>query len=311
MERNQTVKSPSDGLELDILEVLPDHGTVVGIVQIAHGMQEHKERYRDFMNYLASKGYAVVCADHRGHGKSIQCPEDLGYFYDESGDAIVEDLNAVQENLRQEYPGVPVFLIAHSMGTLVARKYIQSHDDRISALVLSGAVYKNPAAKPGKMLVNVIRAFKGDRYISKFVANLVEGSFDKGIAGEQKNRWLSYNEDNVDRFNADPICGKPFTLNGYANLLQLVIDCYRKKGWALKNPQLPIFFVAGAEDPVIGNAQQFMKMQQFLKDRGYQNVAGKLYEKMRHEILNETDGQLVYEDIYTFLETQRKEATLK
>lgn len=210
MERNQTVKSPSDGLELDILEVLPDHGTVVGIVQIAHGMQEHKERYRDFMNYLASKGYAVVCADHRGHGKSIQCPEDLGYFYDESGDAIVEDLNAVQENLRQEYPGVPVFLIAHSMGTLVARKYIQSYDDRISALVLSGAVYKNPAAKPGKMLVNVIRAFKGDRYISKFVANLVEGSFDKGIAGEQKNRWLSYNEDNVDRFNADPICGKTF-----------------------------------------------------------------------------------------------------
>lgn len=305
MERNLTVKSPSDGLELDVLEILPDNGEVVGIVQIAHGMQEHKERYRDFMNFLASKGYAVVCADHRGHGKSIQNPEDLGYFYDESGDAIVNDLNAVQENLRQQYPDVPVFLIAHSMGTLVARKYIQSFDDRISALVLSGPVYKNPAAKLGKMLIRIIRTFKGDRHISKFVANLIEGSFDKGIAGEQKNRWLSYNEENVERFNADPICGKPFTLNGYANLLQLLIDCYSTKGWAMKNPQLPIFFVAGAEDPVIGNANQFEKMQQFLKERGYQHVEGKLYEKMRHEILNETDRQRVYEDLYTFLEAHR------
>lgn len=305
MERNLTVKSPSDGLELDVLEILPDNGEVVGIVQIAHGMQEHKERYRDFMNFLASKGYAVVCADHRGHGKSIQNPEDLGYFYDESGDAIVNDLNAVQENLRQQYPDVPVFLIAHSMGTLVARKYIQSFDDRISALVLSGPVYKNPAAKLGKMLIRIIRTFKGDRHISKFVAKLIEGSFDKGIAGEQKNRWLSYNEENVERFNADPICGKPFTLNGYANLLQLLIDCYSTKGWAMKNPQLPIFFVAGAEDPVIGNANQFEKMQQFLKERGYQHVEGKLYEKMRHEILNETDRQRVYEDLYTFLEAHR------
>ncbi|MDO4664313.1 MAG: alpha/beta fold hydrolase [Erysipelotrichaceae bacterium] len=305
MERNLTVKSPSDGLELDVLEILPDNSEVVGIVQIAHGMQEHKERYRDFMNFLASKGYAVVCADHRGHGKSIQNPEDLGYFYDESGDAIVNDLNAVQENLRQQYPDVPVFLIAHSMGTLVARKYIQSFDDRISALVLSGPVYKNPAAKLGKMLIRIIRTFKGDRHISKFVANLIEGSFDKGIAGEQKNRWLSYNEENVERFNADPICGKPFTLNGYANLLQLLIDCYSTKGWAMKNPQLPIFFVAGAEDPVIGNANQFEKMQQFLKERGYQHVEGKLYEKMRHEILNETDRQRVYEDLYTFLEAHR------
>lgn len=305
MERNLTVKSPSDGLELDVLEILPDNSEVVGIVQIAHGMQEHKERYRNFMNFLASKGYAVVCADHRGHGKSIQNPEDLGYFYDESGDAIVNDLNAVQENLRQQYPDVPVFLIAHSMGTLVARKYIQSFDDRISALVLSGPVYKNPAAKLGKMLIRIIRTFKGDRHISKFVANLIEGSFDKGIAGEQKNRWLSYNEENVERFNADPICGKPFTLNGYANLLQLLIDCYSTNGWAMKNPQLPIFFVAGAEDPVIGNANQFEKMQQFLKERGYQHVEGKLYEKMRHEILNETDRQRVYEDLYTFLEAHR------
>lgn len=305
MERYQKVKSPGDGLLLDVLEVLPDNEKVIGIVQIAHGMQEHKERYLEFMNYLASKGYAVVCADHRGHGKSVRHVDDLGFFYDGNGEEIVNDLNAVQSNLRFEYPHVPVFLIAHSMGTLVARKYIKSFDDRIDALILSGPVYENPGAKPGKMLIDVLTKIKGGHHISKSVSKLVEGSFDKGIPGNKKNRWLSYNEENVDRFNADPICGKPFTLNGYRNLMQLLIDCYSTEGWKMKKPQLPIFFVAGAEDPVIGDAKQFEKMQQFLKDRGYKNVEGKLYKKMRHEILNETNRELVYEDFYSFLEAHR------
>lgn len=305
MERYRKVKSPSDGLMLDVVETLPDNGEVLGIVQIAHGMQEHKERYLEFMNFLAEEGYAVVCGDHRGHGKSIENPDDLGFFYDETGDAIANDLNAVRQNLEIEYPHAPVFLIGHSMGTLVARKYIKSFDDRIDGLILSGAVYQNPGVRPGKMLINVISSLKGKRYISPGIAKMVEGSFDKGIPGDQKNRWLSYNEENVKRFNEDEICGKPFTLNGYRNLMQLIIDCYSTRGWKMKNPDLPIFFAAGAEDPVIGNEKEFEKMQKFLKDRGYKNVSGKLYPHMRHEILNETNRELVYEDFCSFLEAHR------
>ena len=305
MERYRKVKSPSDGLMLDVAETLPENGKVVGIVQIAHGMQEHKERYLDFMNYLSAHGYAVVCGDHRGHGKSIENPDDLGFFYDETGDAIANDLNAIRGNLEIEYPHVPIFLIGHSMGTLVARKYIKSFDDRLDGLILSGAVYENPGAKPGKMLIDVISALKGKRYISKSIAKMVEGSFDKGIPGELKNRWLSYNEENVKRFNEDEICGKPFTLNGYRNLMQLIIDCYSPKDWNMKHPDLPIFFAAGAEDPVIGNEKEFEKMQQFLKDRGYTDVHGKLYPHMRHEILNETNREVVYADFCAFLDAHR------
>lgn len=301
MERYRKVKSPGSDLNLDVIEVLPE-GEVKGIVQIVHGMQEHKERYLPFMNFLAQRGYACVAGDHRGHGASVKNEKDLGYFYDETGDAIVEDLDAVNAHLRLEHPHVPFYMMAHSMGTLVARKYLKTHDQQLDGLILSGPVYENPKASAGKKLIDVITRYKGKRYVSKTVAKMVDGSFDKGIEGTLKNRWLSCNEDNVHAFNNDPLCGKPFTLNGYRNLMILVQDTYDPKGWKVAKPQLPILFAAGAEDPVIGNEAEFEKMQQFMRDRGYQNVYGRLYPQMRHEILNEVSRKNVYEDFYNFFQ---------
>lgn len=300
MERYRKVKSPADQLVLDVVDVVPN-GEVKGVVQIVHGMQEHKERYLPFMEYLAHEGYVCVAGDHRGHGKSVKNEKDLGYFYDETADAIVEDLDAISAHVRLEYPHLPFFMIGHSMGTLVARKYLKNHDKNLDALILSGPVYENPKAGAGKMLVDVLRKYKGDRHISKRVAKMVEGSFDKGIKGDMPNRWLSVNEENVKTFNNDPLCGNPFTLNGYHNLLQLVQDVYSDEGWKVRNPNLPILFAAGEDDPVIGGKEEFAKLVQSLKDKGYTNVSSHLYSEMRHEILNEINRKQVYEDFEHFL----------
>lgn len=300
MEVYRKIRSPHDDLELDVLEILPD-GEALGVVQIVHGMQEHKERYRPFMEYLARHGYAVVASDHRGHGKSVRNKKDFGYFYDESGEAIVEDLEAVSSGLRIRHPHVPFFMIAHSMGTLIARKYLKTHDEELAGLILSGPVYENPKASAGKKLVDVVSRYRGSHYISKHIANMVEGSFDHGVEGTLKNRWLSRNEDNVRSFNEDPLCGQPFTLNGYRNLMILIEDAYSTDGWKVKNPQMPILFAAGDEDPVIGSPKEFALMQKFLRERGYENVSGRLYPQMRHEILNELCREQVYEDFYRFL----------
>lgn len=299
MERYRKVKSPADQLVLDVVDVVPN-GEVKGVVQIVHGMQEHKERYLPFMEFLASRGYACVAGDHRGHGKSVREDEDLGHFYDQTGNAIVEDLDAISSPLRFEYPHVPFYMIGHSMGTLVARKYLKDHDNELSGLILSGPVYENPAAAAGQKLIDVLTRYKGEKYVSKHVAKLVDGSFDQKVKGTGKNRWLSANEENIKAFNADPLCGKPFTLNGYRNLMILVQDTYSKEGWHVRNPKLPILFAGGEDDPVIGNPDEFVKMQEFLKDRGYQDVHGKLYKDMRHEILNEVNRQMVYEDFLNF-----------
>lgn len=305
MEQFRKVRSTQDGLLLDVIEILPDNQPVKGIVQVVHGMQEHKERYLPFMEYLAQRGYACIASDHRGHGKSVLHRKDLGYFYDETGEAIVDDLDRVNATLRLRYPHVPFFMVGHSMGTLVCRKYLKTHDENLAGLILSGPVYENPMASAGEKLINLIAHYKGDRYISPNLAKLVEGSFDKKFSGDQKNRWLSANPKNVQEFNADELCGHPFTLNGYKNLMILVQDAYDPKGWKVKNPYLPILFVAGQDDPVIKDEREFEEMQKFLKDRGYKAVKGKLYPEMRHEILNEVDRRKVFEDFYDFFQDNR------
>ena len=308
MQQFRKVKSKHDELMLDVMEVIPDHEPVKGIVQIVHGMQEHKERYLAFMEYLAQHGYACIASDHRGHGQSVRHRKDLGYFYDETGDAIVDDLHTVCADLRLRYPHVPVFMIAHSMGTLIARKYLKTNDRDLSGLILSGPVYENPAASAGEKLIHLIERYRGDHYISSRISKMVEGSFDKHFKGTQKNRWLSSDSSSVESFNQDELCGRPFTLNGYKNLMILVQDAYNPKGWAVKNPDLPILFAAGQDDPVIGNEKEFNEMQEFLKARGYRDVQGKLYPDMRHEILNEVDRRQVFEDFYHFLEDHTKTA---
>lgn len=299
-EHYRKVVSKADGLPLDVVEVLPA-GKVRGIVQIVHGMAEHKERYLHFMDFLASHGYACVASDHRGHGKSVYSDEDLGYFYDESGDAIVEDLNDVAADLRLRYPHVPFYMIGHSMGSLIVRKYLKKYDDQIDKLVISGAVYENPKARPAKKLTKALGRLGGDRAHSKLIDSLATG-FDKGLEGTNKNRWISYNQDNVEQFNNHPLDGFSFSLNGYTNLFQLIEDVYSPEGWQVKNPDLPVLFAAGKDDPVTGGHENYLKTVQHLKGRGYTHVKAKEYPHMRHEILNEINRDIVYRDILRFLE---------
>lgn len=65
---------------------------------------------------------------------------------------------------------------------------------------------------------------------------------------------------------------------------------------------VPIFFIAGADDPVIISEKDWQKAQDFLREVGYQNVSGKLYQGMRHEILNEKDKKKVFEDILNWID---------
>ncbi len=297
-----SVVSPFDGLELSCIVVEP-RGPVRGLVQFSHGMEEHKERYLPLMEFLAERGFASVIHDHRGHGQSVRSPDDLGYFYDDSAQAIVDDVVAVQAVLRRRWPDEPLVLFGHSMGSLVARVFLKEHDRDIQGLVLCGAPFNNAAAGLGLAAVATVTAVKGDRAKSGLVRGLVFGPYNKGLPGDHELRWLSANEENVLAYVANPLDGFGFTLNGYKNLMLLITHAFDAEGWGRENPDLPILFIAGADDPVIGGAEKWRESQQFLRDRGYANVTGKLYEGMRHEILNETDRRLVFDDVADFVET--------
>ena len=290
-----SVISEFDGLPLAACEALPD-GEPVALVQLVHGMAEHKERYLPFMEFLAEHGYASIIHDHRGHGGSVKSPDDLGYFYAGGAKALVEDVRQVARFFRGEYPGLKLFLFGHSMGSLAVRVYRQKYDGEIDGLVVCGSPGQNPAAGAGLLLNRVMTAFKGERYISKLFVQMTTGSFNKGNPKSgSANAWLSTNQDNVQRYDADPLCGFPFTLNGYKALLTLMRDAYTPV--PAGHPDLPVHFLSGEHDPCAPDRKGFEAAVQRMKDDGYRTVTAKMYPGMRHEVLNHTERQIVFDDL--------------
>lgn len=304
-KREFTLQSKYDNLALSCAEYTAEGGTQTnakGVVQIVHGMCEYKERYEGFIDYLTQNGYIVFAHDHRGHGGSVTANENLGYFGDKKGEAIVDDAALVTDEIRRLYPGLSVTLFGHSMGSLVVRAYIQKYEEKIDKLIVCGSPSKNSLAGFGLMLNGVISAFRGKKYRSRLMANASTGGGDDKFPGEGKNAWLTRDKTVVEKYNADEKCNFVFSCNGFSNLLHLVKNAYKKKKYPAKHSDLPIFFMAGADDPVIGSEKKWLAAQQFLRDVGYKNVTGKSYPKMRHEILNELGKEEVYADALAFIE---------
>lgn len=304
-KREFTLQSNYDNLALSCAEYTAEGVTQTnakGVVQIVHGMCEYKERYEGFIDYLTQNGYIVFAHDHRGHGGSVTANENLGYFGDKKGEAIVDDAALVTDEIRRLYPGLSVTLFGHSMGSLVVRAYIQKYEEKIDKLIVCGSPSKNALAGFGLMLNGVISAFRGEKYRSRLMANASTGGGDDKFPGEGKNAWLTRDKTVVEKYNADEKCNFVFSCNGFSNLLHLVKNAYKKKKYPAKHSDLPIFFMAGADDPVIGSEKKWLAAQQFLRDVGYKNVTGKSYPKMRHEILNELGKEEVYADALAFIE---------
>ena len=297
-EENIKIISDQDSLELDCLLIKPNK-EIKAIVEIAHGMNEHKERYIDFMKFLAKNGYASFIHDHRGHGKSIKNINDLGYFYEDNASYVVEDLHQINEYLKNKFKDKKIILFGHSMGSMIVRKYISKYAHTIDGLIVCGSPSKNNASKLGLKVVKLLKSIKGERYRSEFVKKLMFGGFDK--KGSEPNSWVCHNKEILKLYNEDELCKYTYTLNGYENIIKLMIDIYNPKIYNRNNLDLPIYFIAVNDDPVIKNKKDFNKAINFLEKIGYHNIDNTLYDDMSHEILNEVNNNLVYDDILNWL----------
>lgn len=297
-EENIKIISDQDSLELDCLLIKPNK-EIKAIVEIAHGMNEHKERYIDFMKFLAKNGYASFIHDHRGHGKSIKNNNDLGYFYEDNAYYVVEDLHQINEYLKNKFKDKKIILFGHSMGSMIVRKYISKYAHTIDGLIVCGSPSKNNASKLGLKVVKLLKSIKGERYRSELVKKLMFGGFDK--KGSEPNSWVCHNKEILKLYNEDELCKYTYTLNGYENIIKLMIDIYNPKIYNRNNLDLPIYFIAGNDDPVIKSKKDFNEAINFLKKIGYHNIDNTLYDDMSHEILNEINNNLVYDDILNWL----------
>lgn len=292
-EENFKIKSKCDELEIDVMMFIPKK--VKGIIQFSHGMVEHKEYYYDFMKFFTKKGYVTIINDHRGHGKSVMSDDDLGYMNDEKGEYIVEDLHQISEYVKNRFPNKELILFGHSMGSLVVRKYIKKYDYEISKLIVCGSPSINPLAKFGIFLSKLYSKIRGEKYRSNFLNGL------SGLPVNNKD-WLSTDKEYVNEYVNDKYCSFIFTTNGFINLTSMLNDVYSKDGWILKNKELPILFIAGADDPVIKNKKLYLKSINYLKNIGYSNIEYKLYNGMRHALMFETNKELIYKDVLNFIE---------
>lgn len=298
-----TIKSNHDGLELGLTIIRPDQPPR-SILQIVHGMAEHRRRYYDFMEFCAKQGLVTIIHDHRGHGDSIQNHQDIGYFYHNGAQGMINDVHQVTEYIRTQYPDLPLTLLGHSMGSLVVRCYLKQYDQDIDRLIVCGSPSKNLAVRAGRALVRTLKLFRGDHYRSNLVSNLFNRNFSKRFPNEGSiNSWIVSDPAVVAAYDADEKSGFNFTLNGYENLLTLSLMTYSKHGWQLHHPDLPILFIAGADDPCIISHKDFQKAVSFMNKVGYRDVESKLYPGMRHEILNERDKQLVWDDVTSWINT--------
>ena len=292
-----------DGVsEIHAVKWLPDDGQYKAILQITHGMVEYIERYEGFAKFMTSNGYMVVGHDHVGHGHSVSSSEDLGFFPDNNpSDVLVEDMNTLRQMIQKENPDVPYFMFGHSMGSYMLRKYLSRYNENLRGAIICGTGFMPPrTTKMGLALVKVIRKFRGNHYRSKFVTNLTYDKYYKNFNMDgtvPKDSWLTRDQDVVNAYYADPLCSYRFTVNGYVGLLEAVLyDCYQENVDKIPD-KLPIFIISGSQDPVGALGSGVVKVYDMFKKSGKNDVTYKLYEGMRHEILNEIGKEEVREDI--------------
>lgn len=303
MKREFRYPSRDGVTAIHAVEWVPE-GEIRAVLQICHGMTEYINRYDEFAQFLNKQGIYVTGHDHLGHGESVQGDDYYGYFHEKKGNQyVIGDIHKLREITQRKYPETPYFMLGHSMGSFLLRQYLTMYGKGLSGAVIMGTGYHSaPVLDAGLLMCRVIALFKGWRYRSKFINDLSFGGYNKNFRNDATGAtWLSANVENCERYAKDPLCTFMFTVNGYYQMFK-GLKVLVKKGSVEKIPkELPILFAAGMDDPVGNFGKSVRRVYGKYRAAGIQDVKIKLYKGDRHEILNETDRQQVYADLYRWM----------
>lgn len=270
------------------------------IVQLAHGMVEHIGRYNEFADYLVENDIFVYGNDHRGHGKTGEKQGLFGYLADEDGfEKTKNDLLQITSKIKQEYPDTPLILLGHSMGSFLARNYIQENSALINGVILSGTGHY---PKLTSHLAKYIASTLPPKEKSKLMNSLSFHSYNKHFKSRKTNfDWLSADEKVVQTYMEDPLCGHIPTARFFHDLMDGIITIHNKKLNKSIRSDLPMLLISGVEDPVGDYAKGVWKTAHLYNETGLENVMTMLYEDGRHELLNEINRDEVYQAIYHWI----------
>jgi alpha-beta hydrolase superfamily lysophospholipase len=259
----------------------------VGVVQVAHGLAEHSERYGRLAEALNAAGYVVHALDHRGHGASIT--DRAGDFGAVGFEGLIADVAAYGASLRAASPGLPLFLVAHSMGSFAAQSVLLEHSDLYDGVVLSGSTALD-------LLAAGLAQAEGPVGLE---------AFNAGFEPRTGYEWLSRDEAEVDAYVADPLCGFDLPDETVPALFGAAATLADPASLALIRPDLPILVASGADDPLAGGGELVQVLAQRYRDAGVKDVTVRVYDGARHEIFNETNRDEVTRDVIGWLDAHR------
>jgi len=299
-------ENPS-GYLVHVYKWLPTKGsTIKGVVQIAHGMAEWAARYEEFANSLTAQGYIVFANDHRGHGRTARSPENVGYCGKDSFFGMTMDMYWLTNYLiRRDYPGLPIFLFGHSMGSFLAQLYITKWGDGLKGVILSGSNGKRGIdLYLGILIAGLQAALLGVKTRSKLLNYLSFGSFNRAFEPVRTDfDWLSRDPEEVDKYIADPFCGGVFSAGFFLDFFRGLISIYDARAVQGIPRELPVYILSGDRDPVGEFGKGPLKLAGFYRDLGLKDVTLKLYEQGRHEMLHETNRHEVIGDIIAWIDS--------
>jgi len=312
MQKKHFVWKDSKGNAIFVYEWLPDKQIPIkAVVQISHGMAETAARYERLALYLTQHGYAVYANDHLGHGKTAGSPDQVGKLTQDCFHCLVSHMGGITSHLRIKYGmKLPLFIFGHSMGSFLTQHYMVSYlnvnPEHVQGFILSGSNGPQGAMLNGGIAVaNLECALLGDHHRSTLITALVFGPYNKKFAPNRTGAdWLSRDEQEVDKYEADPYCGLIFTSGFFRDFFRGLKEIHRYDHVSRLRKGLKIFVLSGEDDPVGDQGKGVKKLVRMYENLGQQQVHYKLYPGGRHEILNEINRDEVMQDILTWLDGQ-------
>jgi alpha-beta hydrolase superfamily lysophospholipase len=289
-----------DGHQMPVYEWEPA-GEPKAVIHIIHGLWEHALRYAPPAETLVQKGFAVYAHDNRGHGAATTVLGEAGknFFYNQ-----VEDIRTLVHYYRERYPGKKIFLLGHSMGSLIAQRYFQLYGKEINGLILSGTNGKPDPLLPIVMAIEWLQMKRyGGGYRSKIFYRLLNAKYNRPFKPlRTQYDWLSRDEQEVDKALADPKMGFNCTASFYYDLLTGTRDIFKKKNILDIPNDIPVYAFSGDEDPAGLMGKGFMQLIANWKAAGIKDLEYKLYAGGRHEMMNELNRKEVLNDLSEWLE---------
>lgn len=276
-----------------------------GVLQIAHGMAETAKRYERLARVLTARGFIVYANDHRGHGRTAGSPEELGWPGKRGFTGMAEDMVRLSKIIHRELPDLPLFLLGHSMGSFLTQKVMYRAPEPYAGFILSGTNGPRGLLGLGRSLARLQARLQGDSHPSLLMNALTFGSFNRNfLPARTPFDWLSRDEEEVDKYIADPHCGFLCSAGFFYGFFGLLQEIHRPENMRAIPKEKPVYIFGGDLDPVGRNGAGVRRLAELYARLGLEDVEVKLYPGGRHEMLNEINRDDVMSDVLGWLESR-------